>query len=328
MSSRRRIGRFGFTAFLMSTAACSAIAGLDGEYELGTLDSGTVNNPDGNTSGTDGNTSGTVPDGQTTTDAQPKPDDSGSGMDAGTDSPTCSFPTDASDPNSITAPNSICPVNGWVLCWDFAPSYSAPDWGWNGHSATAEGSSYEVTDASVGSAARNLHVVIADAGSAGKSQSLFINDWDSPGGTQPFNFFNNSAILIAVSFNLKRADRPANILTFGFRNAEIGFAVYPNPCGGPARVGPVGQNPASYPGGANVLLDHWYRAEVKLTRLNDHWTAAYAVSGVAIGTSTDPFPVDPSTALDASITTGLFKIGNGGTDEISLDDVLITVVSP
>lgn len=309
---QRRLFKLASVSALLGMVACTAIAGLDGDF--GVADDAGATGEDAQT-GVDVNThaDGTISnDGGVDQHVEP--------VDA------CSYwKPDATTVSTTEASNTLCSsLFGWDLCWDFHSTESPPSFGWDSLDATAAGATMGV-EGGVGQASRSLHVVAPEGAASGTGHSLAIYDWNSGQvGVDLYSVSKGSRVLVSVRFKVIRADRPADILGVGFGGRSLGLRVYPDPCGGPPRVGPSGEDPSAYPGGATISLDSWYLGVITVERSSTNtWSATVAVGGVTVGWRNEPFPPSLPIQLDASVSAGLFNLGSGGGSDVYLDDVLV-----
>jgi len=119
---------------LLATAACTAIAGLDGDFEQATSDGGASSSGDSNAPKADGSSSGS--------DSGPSGTDSGpSSNDAGFDAPDTALPDTgptidlnppAEFPYADDAGGRWCKSDAAIqyFCWDFQGAESSPAFGW------------------------------------------------------------------------------------------------------------------------------------------------------------------------------------------------------
>lgn len=317
--------RAAVVAALAGTAACTAIAGLDGNF----VNDGTT----ADDSGTKTDGAPTQKDGQVATEDAPSSVDDG-GKDGGTDSDlpdnfvpfdACSVPSDAGPAPSIFETHAAkCPASDLnrIFCWDFNDPKSAPTWGWDRRTDTAEAGSTLVVDGT--SAATQLHITIGAGAAAGSSQSLVNVDWfKSTGAIDQLDYPNNVHTRISATFSVKSANRRADIVTLAFADTSFGIAVYPDPCGGAPHLGLVDEESETFRGGAVIAIDSWYQAVIDIVRRDDNtWRAEAFVGAQSLGSHDPAFPGGLMQKVDAGLGFGLSNLGDGGGAEVVIDDVL------
>lgn len=333
MRGRRRILRFGLGALVMSTAACSAIAGLDGNFELGEAGDGSTVNPDG-TSGTDGSSGN---DGKVPTDGGSSGnDDTGTdgGGDATSDADANVEPPDACANRSFVHPPDLgdaatfAPATGTCtpnpFCFDFNGDVNASPYGWDG--VTVNGGTVQVLPTTINIPARHL-VATASISGADAGAQVWIRDWNSGPGPdpQPLLADAGAAVVLAFSFMLEQATRQADLMQLQVGSSTYGLTVYPDPCGGDPRIAQSGLdvNVADFKA-AQIQTNKWYRGEVHFNhQSNGTWNGEVFVGTLSVGTRANIFPAGMQKELPAAILGGLINLGATGTSKVNIDDMIM-----
>lgn len=269
--------RLAIVTALAGTAACTAIAGLDGEF---TTDATTTLADD---SGTDG--AQTPHDGQVFTDSPATVDDAGQDgtaphadaavADTGADVDTYDYDAGAFLPDPHTCPN--VDENHYLFCWNYDSSGGQSKFG---------------ADQIVGAKASIVQTAYGDAGDA--EQAVITTNagvamvWAD---FIPPTFAKNHTISLTFDFQVHTAEREAIIGGIAWNNHVVGVSILPTGCdGGPClaenrlvTTAASHDAPADHARATKLDLDRWYHATVEVTWLKPGWASKVTVSNETSG---------------------------------------------
>jgi hypothetical protein len=334
---QRRIVRFAFGSLLMTTAACSAIAGLDGDFDLGGASPN--NQPDGSSSGSSSGTDGSSSSGTdgNVTDGGPGTSDTGPGPGDGGTPDADAEPKDACTTRTVieATTSSVPEKNGTCseapLCFNFYGNQQPAPFGWGYYDASAGN---PVLVGSFNDATRRLRGQILPEAGPGTSSAVFIEDWNSAAGpfVDPLQVDAGSALKLTFLFLVTKVDRQADVMALTVNGKTYGLTLYPDPCGGDARVAQSGLNAADPEiGGATVQPGKWYLAEVHFNRAKDNsWSGGVAVGGVDGGSTNGIYISGLPRDVNATIGAGVISSGPGvnltSTTIVDVDDIAMVYI--
>lgn len=313
---QRRLFKLASVSALLGMVACTAIAGLDGEFGLvadagvGASETGTVADSSPSTDGGPG--SG---------DARVERDASGLDADSG---PGIEF--DPVPPTSITPDSGVgaaCPGSvkePLYFCWDFGDPADnvGASWGWTSIESTGgspvvvgTGFTYE----------RALQAVVESTEakpSVGTGLWLKVNDHPYPTG---------KALQLSFSF---RVDSTATSATLGAMESggkRYGLAFKSTGCGGMPCLTDTQASPLKQ---TAFQTNVWYRAAIRLFNNADggeHWEGTVLVGGKLIGKVDFPFSAGDLDPL--RIGVGAFDtVPPSGSATVHIDDVRLEALTP
>lgn len=307
----RRVFGLGACLSLTGMAACTAIAGLDGTFELGDGDVSP-----GTDSGLDANSS--PPDGQATDTERPDGDapDRSPPVDA-----CASYTLDAGSADAKTPPVENCSAGGRYFCWRFQGS-GQPDaspWGWQEQNDSGAG--LVEIDFSAGA----LRTVLPAGAPGGSSASLWFTDWESSTPEiDPLSIPKNSGVEFTFKFKLVELNTNAALGAIRINKGIYGLTAYAPRCGGPIVVGQSDDDPTVGSGGVVIELDKPYIGSVRVFRKeSDTWEGRVAVNGQTVATrSVGAIPNGPPVGVGVGV--GFIEAApNIGRSEAFFDDTVV-----
>lgn len=321
----RRVLRLAACTALLGMVACSAIAGLDGEFVDDFSGDGGGATSSGSTSGgLDGSpkVDGQISDGQAPlSDAGLDVNEPRADAEAGPNICSPLSPDAAaastSSPTLETCPN---PTPGRLFCWNFNGTNDPPAYGWNDAATTAGGNTG--VEGVSGDPARKLHISL-NANQDGLARGLIRTDWDTnKDGGQDLSFPANKTIEIGMSFQIDQPV-PGIIMSASYGTERFGLELYTDPCdAGQPRFGMTGFLPRDLPGGA-FYSNEWHRLLISIRHeTGETWPGSIKLDGTVIG-SKAAFSAGAKNSFELSI--GLFDMGKGPAAELRIDDITIFI---
>jgi len=297
---RRSLGGLALAA--IAVAACNAISGLDGDFELG--GGGTLPGDGGadtsigssGSSGSSGQSDGDVPD--TRSDAS---------GDGGLD---CTHPSAA--PSGATL----------LFCDNFDDgSKSGPLWGWTRRQTT---SGEPKVEPAIGYVARGLHAN-ATTTSAPPNGGWVTALWK----TLQTGLQDGEHITLRLRFKVRSANIVYTVIgAIQLNGLEYGVALYENPsCPGGGRC--IDENDHAgghdFANGVPLVLDAWYAADITVTRTGSTFGGKVVVTGAGEGTADDTasgvLPAGNPGAIEVGV--GSFYSSDSSSADIVVDDVIV-----
>jgi hypothetical protein len=174
---------------------------------------------------------------------------------------------------------------------------------------------------------------VPEAGS-GTSSALFIQDWNSfasPDFDDPLQVDAGSALKLTFLFLVTRDDRQADIMSLTVNGKPYGLTLYPDPCGGDARIAQSGLNALDPELGPTVQTGKWYLAEVHFNRAKDNtWSGSVVVGGVDGGTTNGIYIPGLPRDINATIGAGVINAGApaniSSTTIVDVDDIAMVYI--
>lgn len=308
---------------LIGLAACNALVGLDGDYDLADGDAGPGASSDATSSSSSGDattsssSSGTTPidAGVDATDA-----DADASVEAGADA-GADADADSGPPPTYCAPNLVLPNT--KFCWDFTGDESPPTYGWS--EVFKMGTSPVVSvEGDVGTAGRRLRAKASSGGGDPGPGALLLwnltNVTELPDGKTlklTFDFVvangsNSYAVLGAI-----QVGEPNRI--------EYGLAI--NSCGGGKVCAQENDRDDKPTAGTKpqLTLDTVHHGVVTLTRSGNTVGGSVAVDGTTLNTRSSN--AEPNgTVKTVRLVVGSGFLGTNGTSVTTfIDNVLVTV---
>jgi hypothetical protein len=322
MRSRRLASALALTS-LTVIAACTAIAGLDGDFSV---------NSDGGPTGTSTSSSSGSPG----VDANVGGMDGSSNDAADSDTPDMGPPDNyvpvdacatriATEAVGSASPQSghWCKTSGNQACFDFNAADVSP-YNYN-REQTNNGGSVSLDPG--GSGDNSLQVSLPFAAEADASAALFVYDWNgltTDWDELPWGVGQTLDITFLFRFSTPPL-RAATLTALRVDEQPYGLALYPDPCD-PAIARIAQTDEANLEVGAVVHPNIWYLGRFHVARPNNFtWTANAFVGNIAIGSRANMWETGLGNTLDAGLGTGVFNTTAPGQIAVELDDVTLKI---